>query len=363
MRTLSSAFNSIQKYLFPVLEEEIDKLTEKQREFVRAVELIDPERFMGSYNCSGFGRPLSKRQNIFKAYIAKSVYNYPTTKVLIENLISSPSLRRLCGWEYPGKIPSESTFSRAFTGFAEGELTHKVHDTLIIEHVAPRLNCHVSSDSTAIKAREKSCRKNKSGKKQKAKRGRPRKGEVRAPKPVRRLELQPHRSLKENLADLPYGCDWGKKKDSKSKTMQWKGYKLHIDTIDGDIPVSAILTSASPHDNQVAIPLMQMTSQKLTSMYNLMDSAYDAPEIHEYSRSLQHVPIIDHNKRRGEKREFEPARKIRYRERSAAERVNSYLKDNYGGETVRVKGQKKVIAHLMFGLIAITAKQLFNLLI
>jgi hypothetical protein len=362
MRTLSSTFNSIQKYLFPVLEEEIGKLTEKQREFVRTVELIEPERFMDSQNWSGFGRPPSKRQNIFKAYIAKSVYNYPTTKVLIENLISSPSLRRLCGWEYPTQVPSESTFSRAFKGFAEGELTQKVHDTLIVEHLSPRLNCHVSTDSTAIKAREKSCRKNKPKNKKKAKRGRPRKDEVRELKPKRRLELQPHRSLTENLADLPCGCDWGKKKDSKNKTMQWKGYKLHIDTIDGDIPVSTILTSASPHDNQIAIPLMQMTSQKLTSLYNLMDAAYDAPEIHEYSRNLQHVPIIDHNKRRGEKKEFEPARKKRYQERSAAERVNSYLKDNYGGETVRVKGHKKVFAHLMFGLIAITAKQLFKLL-
>ncbi|MCP4099976.1 MAG: hypothetical protein GY750_00905 [Lentisphaerae bacterium] len=116
-------------------------------------------------------------------------------------------------------------------------MTHKVHDTLIIEHVAPRLNCHVSSDSTAIKAREKSCRKNKPGKKQKAKRGRPCKSEVREPKPLRIY-----------LAVVP-----GQKKDSKNKMMQWKGYKLHIDTIDGDIPVSAILTSASPHDNQFAI--------------------------------------------------------------------------------------------------------------
>ena len=74
MRTLSSTFNSIQKYLFPVLEEEIGKLTEKQREFVRTVELIEPERFMDSHKWSGFGRPPSKRQNIFKAYIAKSVY-------------------------------------------------------------------------------------------------------------------------------------------------------------------------------------------------------------------------------------------------------------------------------------------------
>jgi hypothetical protein len=62
---------------------------------------------MDSHKWSSFGRPPSKRQNIFKAYIAKNVYNYPTTKVLIENLISSPSLRRLCGWEYPKQVPSE----------------------------------------------------------------------------------------------------------------------------------------------------------------------------------------------------------------------------------------------------------------
>jgi hypothetical protein len=29
----------------------------------------------------------------------------------------------------------------------------------------------------------------------------------------------------------------------------WRGYKLHLSTIDGDIPVSAILTSASTHDS------------------------------------------------------------------------------------------------------------------
>jgi hypothetical protein len=74
------------------------------------------------------------------------------------------------------------------------------------------------------------------------------------------------------------------------------------------------------------------------------------------------VPIIDHNKRNGEKQEFSPAEKIRYNERSTAERVNSDLKDNHGGSSVRVKGHEKVFAHLMFGVIAITAKQLFNML-
>ena len=59
---------------------------------------------------------------------------------------------------------------------------------------------------------------------------------------------------------------------------------------------------------------------------------------------------------------MDPAQAVRFRHRSAAERVNSTLKDNYGGRFVRVRGSAKVMTHLMFGLIAITAMQLFRLL-
>ena len=59
---------------------------------------------------------------------------------------------------------------------------------------------------------------------------------------------------------------------------------------------------------------------------------------------------------------LEPERKLRYNERTTVERTNSDLKDNYGGRHVRVKGHLKVFCHLMFGVIAITVKQLFNML-
>mgnify|MGYP000921306989 FL=1 len=77
---------------------------------------------------------------------------------------------------------------------------------------------------------------------------------------------------------------------------------------------------------------------------------------------MGHIPVIDPNPRRGESVELPPDRKIRYRERSTIERVNSDLKDNYGARHVRVKGHWKVLCHLMFGVIAITVKQLFNML-
>ena len=50
----------------------------------------------------------------------------------------------------------------------------------------------------------------------------------------------------------------------------------------------------------------------------------------------------------------------RYKERSTAERVNARLKDEFGGRMVRVRGPEKVMAHLMFGVIALTVDQLIR---
>jgi hypothetical protein len=220
---------------------------------------------------------------------------------------------------------------------------------------------HISRDATDIEAREKPARKAKKKSKPKDKRGRPKKGEQRpAPEPSR-LELQPGMSLAEMLADLPKPCDVGTKKKNGA-TWRWKGYKLHVDWADGEIPISAVLTSASLHDSQVAIPLAEMSSRRVTSFYDLMDSAYDAEQIKAHSMSIGHVPIIDHNPRGGQKIEMAPAVKRRYDERSTAERGFSMHKDGFGGRNVRVRGHKKVEAHLMFGLLALTAERLLNLL-
>ena len=114
---------------------------------------------------------------------------------------------------------------------------------------------HISRDATAIEAREKAAPKPKAAKpKRRRKRGRPRKGEARAKEPSR-LERQLTMSLPQMLADLPRACDVGSKRNAKGHTTSWIGYKLHVDTADGGVPISCIMTSASTHDSQVAIPL------------------------------------------------------------------------------------------------------------
>ena len=131
----------------------------------------------------------------------------------------------------------------------------------------------------------------------KHRRGRPRKDELRAKEP-RRLQRQASMTLEQMLEDLPKVCDTGVKRNAKGYQESWTGYKLHIDAIDGGIPVSCLLTSASVHDSQAAIPLARLTASRVDSLYDLMDSAYDAPEIRAFSQKLGHVPIIDLNPRR-----------------------------------------------------------------
>jgi hypothetical protein len=362
---LTTIFQHIQRQLFPVLEEEIGLLSDLDRQFCAVVALTDLGRFTRAYEWCGNGAPPHARVWLAHAFIAKSVYQYPTTTALIAALHSQPTLRRLCGWESVGEIPSEPTFSRAFAAFAAQQLPQQIHAHMVKTHAGPQLVGHISRDATAIAAPERATAKPApvAPAPRQYKRGRPKKGELRPPLPPKRLELQGSRTLAENLADLPSACDVGTKTNSKGYKNSWVGYKLHLDTIDGDLPVSAVLTSASVNDCQVAIPLAQMSAQRVTSLYDLMDSAYDAPQIHAFSRQLGHVPIIDPHPRSGDARELAPARALRFKQRSAAERVNSLLKQRYGGRWVRVRGAAKVMCHLMFGVVALTATNLFARLI
>jgi len=296
--------------------------------------------------------------------VAKTVYNLATTITLIDHLKSSPGLRRICGWEKASQIPSESTFSRAFDEFSQMRLPQRVHEALVAKYESGRIVGHISRDSTDIQGRERAARKPKKTCESKAKRkkGRPKKGESAPCKEPTRLEKQTGMTLDEMIDDLPSVCDWGTKKKN-GKPFCWKGYKLHVDWADGEIPVSAVLTSASVHDSQAAIPLATMSAARVASLYDLMDAAYDAEQIRKHSISLGHVPIIDANRRKGEKIEMEPATKRRYDERSTAERGFALLKECFSGRNVRVRGPQKVVTHLMFGIMALTADRLLNLLL
>ncbi len=364
---------SIQSTLFPWVEDELGPLTEKQQQLVHTLEIVRVEDHLPQrFNVPG--RPAKDRAAIARAFVAKAVYDMPTTRVLLDRLATEVSLRRLCGWERKSAVPSESVFSRAFAEFAATALPQHVHEALIRHTHTDRLVGHLSRDSTAIEAREKPTTKAKAPAQPKRQRGRPKKGAAR-PKPLTRLQRQGTMTKEAMLDDLPTDCDVGTKKNSKGYKETWIGYKLHIDVADGQIPISCILTSASLHDSQAAIPLATVSAERATNLYDLMDAAYDAEQVRQYSRSLGHVPLIDINTRGNnalkEERNAEARRltrigfqlpeDVRYNERTAGERVNGRLKDEFGARHVRVRGAAKVMCHCMFGVLALTADQLMRL--
>jgi hypothetical protein len=362
MNTISQWWSHIQPHLFPIIEKELDPLTEQQKKLIAAIDLIRIEAFVpnGYWNR---GRPSADRVAIARAFLAKQIYGYTTTRELLEHLHACPNLRRICGWELSSQVPSESTFSRAFAEFAAGSLAARAHEALIEQYRADDLVGHLSRDSTDIPAREEPVRKPPAPVREKKKIGRPRKGEVRPPTEPTVVERQLKMTVDEMLSGLGRECTFGVKEKHGGGAYYWIGYKLHVDWADGELPIGWILTSASTHDSQAAIPLGTMSAQRVTSCYALMDSAYDSPAIWEHSRMLGVVPIIDYNHRRREVPEMDSATKRRYCERTTAERGFSLLKEKFGGRDVRVRGYVKVLAHLGFCLLALTADRLLNLLL
>jgi len=331
-----------------------------EKHLVKILELIQIEKFIPiTASRQWLGRPIKEREAIARAFVAKAVLNYQHTSSLRNALLSAPNLRVICGFARRRDVVSESTFSRAFTEYATSGLAGMVHDALMKEHLGTELIGHISRDATAIVGREKPAKKIKEAKVPR-KKGRPAKDEIREPVEPKRLDVQRGQTAEDAIAKLPRVCDRGTKKNAKGFKESWNGFKLHLDVNDFGVPISALLTSASVHDSQAAIPLMKVTSNKVTYCYDLMDAAYDAAQIWDQSRELGHVPIIDRNPRGKEVVPMAPHEAVRYNERTAAERCNSRLKEEFGGRSVMVRGADKVMLHLMFGILALSADQLLK---
>ena len=361
MDKIAEIWNRVERSLFPYLNECLPAMTEKHYELAWVLEAVRIEEHVRPGWVQWLGRRCKDRQALARGFVAKAFYNEPTTKSFLERLRTDESLRRLCGWERRIDIPSEATFSRSFAEFAETSLGDATHESLVKRYLGEDVVWHVSRDSTEIDAREKPATKPSKAPMPEYRRGRPKKGEERPKPSPTRLERQLSQSCGEAIAELPTACDVGTKIDSKGSKRHCVGYKLHVDVGDGWIPLSAVSTSASVHDSQVAIPLARMTAERVESLYDLMDSAYDARLIRGFSEALGHIPIIPASARHGKVAPMEQDRNRRYNNRTTAERFNSALKYNFCGRIVRVRGKPKVHAHLMFGVLVIFAQALLGL--
>jgi len=97
--------------LFPALEQQLGPLTDKLRQLIAVLELVQIEAMVGSWH-GGVGRPARHQRAIARAFVAKAVYNLSDTRQLLDRLANDVSLRRICGWSRRSEIPT-SRSSRA----------------------------------------------------------------------------------------------------------------------------------------------------------------------------------------------------------------------------------------------------------
>lgn len=369
---LSQIWNNVQYTLFPDLIARTHELCPEYKKLVTILEIVRIENHI--LQSWSLGRTPKDRIAMARSFIAKIVLKLPYTKQLIRTLKQDEQLRIICGWEPNQKIPSESKFSRAFHEFSMMDLPDRAHQALVKEFYRDEIVGHVITDSTSLEGREKGLKKKPSKerkKEQRQERNRKKKtGELN----LRQQQLN-EPDLKKQLDLLPKYCDKGMKKNAQGFHFYWNGYKLHTRIDDNGIPLAALLTAASCNDSEVAIPLALKSSKIVFNFYDLMDAAYDHPEIKEHSRLLGHVPIIDtcpHNTTQKQEKESEKNRKDllyfktaedrRYTERWPKESFHAFYKDYCGGHKIYYRGYAKVSCHVFFGVLTATASLLLKFL-
>jgi len=370
---------NLEKSLFPALKEalRLEELSSKEQKLISILDFAEIEKNITVVSVTNTPKD---REEIARAFIAKSVYNFQTTRSLIDRLHCDRTLRMLCGWKYKTDIPSESKFSRVFKELSDLEIAQKTHEKFVKEYLSKKTFFYNATDATKIPLREKPAKQAKTEIKVKHKRGRPKKGETREPIKPKILEQQKEmQTVDEMLSLVSTDCAVGVKQNAKGNREVWIGAKLHISAVDGDIPITVFYSGANVHDSSLALPLIKETSQRVNYLYDLQDAGYDADIIRTFSKKQGHRPIIDINpknckalKERIEllKHERESFKQINqhldldkehYNQRSMVERVNKYLKDDFGCDKIYYKGANKVASVLAFGILSICIHQSLKL--
>ena len=190
---------------FPIAEKELCPLSEKHTQLVSTIGFAECRKFIRTFERC-VGRPQKDRESIAHAFITKAIFNISQTKTLIEWIKTDVTLRRICRWETKSSIPSEATFSRAFTEFSKTNIAAKIHEAFVKKYHSHHVAWGVTRNSTEIVAREKAVIKPKTVKIAK-KKGRPAKDVTKELPEPSRLEKQLNMNVAEMLADLPKNCD------------------------------------------------------------------------------------------------------------------------------------------------------------
>ncbi|MEO1938730.1 MAG: hypothetical protein ABGW85_08885 [Sulfurimonas sp.] len=90
---------NLENTLFPQLKESlrIEEFSSKESKLIKILDFAEIEKNITVVSITNTPKD---REQIARAFIAKSVYNFQTTRELIDRLHIDRTLRLICGWRY-----------------------------------------------------------------------------------------------------------------------------------------------------------------------------------------------------------------------------------------------------------------------
>lgn len=315
----------------------LSEVTPKELEFARLWDVLCsflPDSIFEE-NKPKTGRPGFSWINLLAVSVIKAFFNHRTMTNTLDFIRGNSNIRMITGIT---RVPSAATVSRKMADLDKELKTPELLARIVEEFHSEGncLVCNLSQDSTIVEAREKPFKEEKQ-KEAPSKRGRKKKGSLEEQEYLERKEtektlkeLTENGNIDEYMATLNGKCAKTGKKNSKGDVQYKIGYKIHLAVDDWGVPVAYLITGANVHDSKVAIPLLRVANENCTFLYALMDAGYGCESIENYVYSIGKVPVIDFKaNRNGEKREKDPAKKIRYNARTTVERTNNEVKSNF----------------------------------
>ncbi len=98
---------NLENSLFPKLQEVL-RLGELSRKESRLIKILDFAQIEKNISAITITNTPKDREEMARAFVAKSVYNIQTTRDLVDRLHCDRTLRLICGWRYKNDISSEA---------------------------------------------------------------------------------------------------------------------------------------------------------------------------------------------------------------------------------------------------------------
>ncbi len=145
---------NMENTLFPALKETLmlEELSNKESKLIRILDFAEIEKNITVVSITNSKKD---REQIARAFVAKSVYNFQTARDLIDRLQIDRTLRIICGWRYKKDIPSEATFSRAFGELSDLKIAQKTQEKFVSKYLSEKTFFYNATDATKIPLRQK----------------------------------------------------------------------------------------------------------------------------------------------------------------------------------------------------------------